>query len=145
MPAETDHAEARSLFERRSRRAGGLADALRFQLDACREDSGLTAIVVSDDLGFCVAHSGAGGEHEELAAQLPLLVAPARHGHDAGEDEPGLPTPAPVAGVTTFSIPGTTLHACALAAPDAGEPSIRAAVARGALARVVHAFSRLLA
>jgi len=146
MPAATDHADARPLFERRNRRAAALADALRFQLDACREDSGLAAIVVSDDLGFCVAHSGAGGEHDELAAQLPLLADPARHGHDVSAAELCPASPASAAVVTaTFSIPGTTLHACALTAPDTGEPTIRAAVARGALARVAYAFSRLLA
>ena len=144
MPAATDYVNAHPLFERRSRRAAGLGDALRFQLDACRQDSGLAAIVVSDDLGFCVAHSGAGGEHDELAAQLPLLANPARCGHGASAAEIAPASPAPVA-VTTFSIPGTTLHACALTAPDAGEPTIRAAVARGALARVAYAFSRLLA
>ena len=145
MPAVTDHVDAHPLFERRSRRAAGLADTLRLQLDACREESGLAAIVVSDDLGFCVAHSGAGGEHDELAAQLPLLADPARRRRHAGAGEPWPPPPAPVAAITTFSIPGTTLHACALVAPDVGEPTMRNAVARGALARMVQAFSRLLA
>ena len=144
MAGMTDH-DAHPLFERRSRRAAGLAYALRFQLDACREDSGLAAIVVSDELGFCVAHSGAGGEQDELAAQLPILVSAARRGHHAGEDELDPPATPPVAAVTTFSIPGTTLHACALATPDPGEPATRGAVATGALARVAQAFSRLLA
>jgi hypothetical protein len=144
MPAVTDHADAHTMFDRRSRRADGLADALRLQLDACRQDSGLAAIVVSDELGFCVAHSGAGGEHEELAAQLPILADLARRGPDASAAEPSAASPAPVAVVTTFSIPGTTrLHACALTEPE-GQPTIRAAVARGALARVANAFSRLL-
>src|SRR6185295_12056083 len=123
----------------------GLAYALRFQLDACREDSGLAAIVVSDELGFCVAHSGAGGEQDELAAQLPILVGAVGRGHQAGEAELGAPPAAPVAAIATFSIPGTTLHACALATPDHGEPATRGAVATGALARVAQAFSRLLA
>jgi hypothetical protein len=41
---------------------------------------GLDAIVVSDELGFCVAHSGGDGSHDELAARLPMLADPARAG-----------------------------------------------------------------
>ena len=63
--------------ERRHRRSGCLADALRLQLEACREDEGLAAIVVSDEHGFCVAHSGGDGSHDELAARLPMLADPA--------------------------------------------------------------------
>jgi hypothetical protein len=145
MAALIDRADARPPFERRRRRAAGLADALRFQLDACREDGGLDAIVVSDDLGFCVAHSGARGEHDELAAYLPMLAAPARGGHDAIDDaDLSLWSRAPVA-VTTFLVHGTTLHACALAGPGAGEPDTRSAVGRASLERVAQALSRLLA
>src|SRR5262245_66581365 len=64
--------------ERRHRRSGCLAEALRLQLEACREDEGLAAIVVSDELGFCVAHAGCGGSHDELAAWLPMLADPAQ-------------------------------------------------------------------
>jgi len=143
MPALPDRANARPTFERRLRRAAGLADALRFQLDACRADGGLDTIVVSDDLGFCVAHSGAGGEHDELAAHLPILADQARGGQDAALAEPHLWSSAPVA-VATFFIQGTMLHACALAGPGAGEPGTRSAVGRASLERVARAFSRLL-
>ena len=74
MAAEKDHAKAGRPLERRHRRSACLADALRLQLDACREDEGLAAIVVSDELGLCVAHSGGDGMHEELAARLPMLA-----------------------------------------------------------------------
>ena len=80
--------------ERRRRRSGRLADALRLQLEACREDEGLAAIVVSDDLGFCVAHSGGDGSHDELAAQLSMLANPAQRW--SPDDDCGLdvsPTP----------------------------------------------------
>ena len=122
--------------ERRHRRSGCLADALRLQLEACREDEGLAAIVVSDELGFCVAHSGGDGSHDELAAQLPMLANPAQHRYlDDGYGA--------ALAVTTFSIEGATLHACTVKEPDAatettagdGEP----------LARVASGFTRLLA
>ena len=86
--------------ERRRRRSGCLADALRLQLEACREDEGLAAIVVSDELGFCVAHAGGDGNHDELAAQLPMLADPQRRSFD--DEDSALP-PGDLA-VATFSI-----------------------------------------
>src|SRR6476620_3572760 len=76
--------------ERRRRRSGCLADALRLQLEACREDEGLAAIVVSDELGFRVAHSGGEGSPDELAARLPMLADPAQRRSpedDDGDDD----------------------------------------------------------
>jgi hypothetical protein len=129
-------------FERRQRRSGRLAEALQLQLEACREDEGLAAIVVSDELGFCVAHSGGDVDHDELAAHLPMLADPARRGAlDVGGGG-GL---GPNAGltVTTFSIAGDTLHACAVQEPDRATET----KADGAevLARVASGFTRLLA
>jgi len=99
--------------ERRHRRSGCLADALRLQLEACREDEGLAAIVVSDDLGFRVAHSGGDGSHDELAARLPMLADPAQRG-SLDDDDGGLQPPRAALAVTTFSIAGARLHACAV-------------------------------
>jgi len=127
--------------ERRSRRASCLADALRFQLDACREAQGLSAIVVSDELGFCVAHSGGQGEHAELAAQLPILVGPHAGTLHACDDADQRRRQALV--VTTFSAAGETLHACAV-----GWQPIDARTSAGThavLARVASGFSRMLA
>jgi hypothetical protein len=128
--------------ERRNRRSGCLADALRLQLEACREDEGLAAIVVSDELGFCVAHSGGDGSHEELAARLPMLADPAQH-LSLGDDDDGLQPRHAALAVTTFSIAGAKLHACAVKEPDAAT----ATNAGGAevLARVTSGFTRLLA
>jgi len=131
--------------ERRSRRTSCLAEALRFQLDACREQEGLTAIVVSDQLGFCVAHSGGTGEHAELAAQLPILVRPARHGlGTAGEAEEDPTDPRRSLVVASFSAAGETLHAGAVGwpRPEGGRSSESL---RTALARVASGFSRMLA
>jgi hypothetical protein len=125
-------------IERRHRRSGCLADALRLQLEACREDEGLTAIVVSDELGFCVAHTGGEGIHEELAARLPLLADPALH-RSLDDHNCGLPARRATLAVTTFSIAGARLHACAVKETDA------AAGGAEVLARVASGFTRLLA
>jgi hypothetical protein len=128
--------------ERRLRRSSCLADALRLQLEACRKDEGLAAIVVSDELGFCVAHSGCDGGHDELAAQLPILAVRAQR-RTLDEHDGGFHAPHAVLALTTFSIAGSKLHACALKEPDAATETR----ARGAevLARVASGFTRLLA
>jgi hypothetical protein len=143
MQAENDRSAEGLMFERRSRRTNCLADALRFQLDACREAEGLAAIVVSDDLGFCVAHSGGDDVHAELAARMPGLANPARAFNNPDSDEL-LQLPRSALVVTTFSIAGSTLHACAVAAPQAGGAG-DAATGLAVLDRVASGFSRLLA
>ena len=128
--------------ERRHRRSGCLADALRLQLEACREDEGLAAIVVSDELGFCVAHAGGDGSHDEIAARLPLLADPVQRrfvDEEDGEFDP----PRSALAVTTFSIAGATLHACVVKEPDAAKET--SADGAEVLARVASGFSRLLA
>ena len=126
---------------RRHRRSERLADALRLQLEACREDEGLAAIVVSDELGFCVAHSGGDGGHEELAAHLPMLADPTVAGSvDAGEA--GLLQPGSALTVATFSIGEARLHACAVTEPDSAPAADAGAEV---LARVAGGFARLLA
>ena len=127
--------------ERRHRRSGCLADALRLQLEACREDEGLAAIVVSDELGFCVAHSGGEGSHDELAARLPMLADPARR-RSLDDDDGELQPPRALMAVTTFSVDGTRLHACAVKPDTATETS---ADGGEVLARVASGFTRLLA
>ena len=130
------------LPERRHRRSGLLADALRLQLEACREAEGLASIVVSDELGFCVAHSGGDGNHDELAALLPMLADPAQHGALDDEDD-ALAAPHGAMAISTFSIAGGKLHACAVkesddaTEADEGDTEV--------LARVASGFTRLLA
>jgi hypothetical protein len=129
------------LSERRNRRSGRLADALRLQLETCREAEGLAAIVVSDEFGFCVAHAGGDGSHDQLAAHLPMLADPQQRQYLSDDEAALLPAPGSLT-VTTFPIPGGRLHACAVAAPkDALASSAGAAV----LARVASGFTRLLA
>ena len=131
------------MSERRRRRNGRLADALRLQLEACREDEGLAAIVVADELGFCVAHSGGDGNHDELAARLPMLADPAQRwpvdDDDAGELQP----PRAALSVATFSIEGARLHACVV--KETATATESSAGGDEALARVASGFTRLLA
>ena len=136
MASRNERVQEGRSFERRRRRSAYLADALRLQLEACREEEGLAAIVVSDELGFCVAHSGGDGSHDELAAQLPMLADPARR-------SPGLQPPRTALAVTTFSIAGARLHACAVKEPDAATET--SAGSAEVLARVASGFTRLLA
>jgi hypothetical protein len=139
MRAVKDRPAEGPSFERRSRRTDCLADALRFQLDACREAEGLDAIVVSDELGFCVAHSGGDGAHAELAAQLPIWAAPAAQLADADDDEPRQAARRPLV-ISTFAAAGTTLHACAVGTPSApGDDGV------DVLERVASGFTRMLA
>jgi hypothetical protein len=130
------------LSERRTRRSGCLADALRLQLEACREAEGLAAIVVSDDLGFCVAHAGGDGSHDELAARLPMLADPAQRRY-LDDDDGGLQSPRATLATTTFSIDGARLHACAVKERDASTET--SAGDADVLARVASGFTRLLA
>jgi hypothetical protein len=131
------------MSERRYRRSGCLADALRLQLETCREEEGLAAIVVSDELGFCVAHAGGDGSHDELAARLPMLADPAQR-RALDDDDGELQPPAAALAVATFSIAGARLHACAVKAPDAATEASAAGDAE-VLARVASGFTRLLA
>jgi hypothetical protein len=142
MASGNERVKEGRLSERRNRRSGCLADALRLQLEACREDEGLAAIVVSDELGFCVAHSGGDGSHDELAARLPMLADPAQ-GWPLHDDDEGLWPARAALAVTTFSIAGTRLHACAVKEPDAATET--SAGGAEVLARVASGFTRLLA
>jgi hypothetical protein len=141
MASGDERVKAGRPSERRNRRSGRLADALRLQLESCREQEGVAAIVVSDEHGFCVAHAGGDGNHEELAARLPMLADPAQHRafDDDGEFQPRRAALA----VMTFSIGGARLHACVVKKPDAGAEANDGGAE--VLARVVGGFSRLLA
>jgi len=59
--------------ERRSHRSDEIFQALGLQLQACWEDAGLHAILLSDDDGLCLAFAGPRETCDELAARLPIL------------------------------------------------------------------------
>jgi hypothetical protein len=60
--------------ERRQRRSSDPLRALRLQLDACRVDAAIDAMVISDESGLCLAASGSFHTCGEVAAQLPLVA-----------------------------------------------------------------------
>jgi hypothetical protein len=145
MASRKERVNEGRLSERRNRRSGCLADALRLQLETCREQEGLAAIVVADELGFCVAHAGGDGSHDELAAQLPMLADPAQRRALDDEDDGELRPPRASLAVTTFSIEGGRLHACAVMEPDDDDDDETSESSAEVLARVASGFTRLLA
>ena len=65
--------------DRRRRRANDVALALRYQLDACRGESAMEALVVADEDGLCLAASGPLETCHEVAAVLPFLGRRRKH------------------------------------------------------------------
>ncbi|ACY15701.1 hypothetical protein [Haliangium ochraceum] len=60
-------------LERRRRRSSDTSEALALQLEACRRDAGLDAMILADDHGLCIATSGDELICAELAARLSVL------------------------------------------------------------------------
>jgi len=76
MSTKTVTKKARSsseAIERRSRRTSDVMEALHYQLDACRLDADLDAVVVADEHGMCLASSGSPRTCLEIAARLPII------------------------------------------------------------------------
>lgn len=94
--------------ERRSNRSSNTSKALLFQLQACREDSSLEAIVLSDEDGLCLAAAGDRDTCDEIAANLPFV------GSKAPDFEGVLfsPSKAWKVGVRRFEVMGTELYLC---------------------------------
>jgi hypothetical protein len=61
--------------ERRHRRSTEVTQALRYQLEACREAGALEAVLIADDSGLCMAFAGPREVCDEVAAELPILAA----------------------------------------------------------------------
>jgi hypothetical protein len=96
--------------ERRNRRTTDVLEALNFQMDACREDAELAAMLVADEYGLCLASSGLAHTCYEIAARLPILA------RKAGDFEGvllGASGGVPVA-VKRIQVDGTELIACAV-------------------------------
>lgn len=126
--------EATRRIDRRRNRSSNLGQALRLQLEACRAEASLEAIVVADDLGICVAAASEDGEGQldEIAAWLPLSQR-------AGLDRVRTPSPAGLAApnaLRRFVIGSSALFACALG----GQMDTRAA----SLLRAEAGFRRIL-
>src|SRR5262245_54437619 len=109
---------------RRVRRSDDVLTALTYQLEACRKEAKLEAIVVSDASGLCVASTGKQETCEEVAARLPII---GRNAPDFGgillSGAKGLKMV-----VRTFTVEGAPLYACAIGKPHA---RIERSLARG--------------
>ena len=94
--------------ERRTRRSRNTSEALLLQLEACRTDSNLEAIVLSDEDGLCLAAAGDQDTCDEIAANLPFV------GSKAPEFEGVLfaPSKAWKVGVKRFEVLGSELYLC---------------------------------
>ena len=105
--------------ERRHRRTVDVLEALHFQLDACRDDADLSAMVVADEHGLCLASSGLMHTCYEIAARLPILA------RKAGDFEGvllGASGGVPVA-VKRIQVDGSELIACAVGGNQARHSS----------------------
>jgi hypothetical protein len=99
-----------TMSDRRRRRTEDVMEALHMQLDACRADAELTAMIVADEHGMCLAASGEVMTCSEIAARLPML------GRKAGDFDGvllGAKGGVPVA-MKRIRIDGAELFACAL-------------------------------
>lgn len=67
-----------SATERRRRRSNDPSQAIRHQLDACRQKAGLDAMILADRDGLCIAFSGPAMACEEFAARVSILSMPHR-------------------------------------------------------------------
>ncbi|MSP15130.1 MAG: hypothetical protein EXR73_00725 [Myxococcales bacterium] len=108
-----------SRTERRGRRSTDVLVALRYQLETCREEAELLALVISDEHGICLASAGAADTCEEMAARLPMLARRGEHTSNMPLGFEG--SELPVA-LRRFEHEGSPLYVCAVgdAADQAG-------------------------
>jgi hypothetical protein len=64
----------RKILNRRTRRSVNVTRALTLQLDAAAERAAFDTLVLGDELGMVMAHSGKASIGEQLAALSPLLA-----------------------------------------------------------------------
>lgn len=121
-------------IERRHRRSRNTTKALYYQLDACRADANLEAVVLSDEDGLCLASAGDRETCDEIAANLPFV------GSKAPDFEGVLfsPRKAWKVGVRRFEVLGTELYLCV--AGGRGESrTTQLARSMGGIARILQA------
>ena len=101
--------------ERRVRRSDVTDKAMAYQLEACVERAGLTAMVVSDDQGLLVAASPWERQRSEtVAAMLPLVA----RGHDAASGLLDEGANKEQVLVSSFDADGVELYICAVGGFD---------------------------
>lgn len=106
--------------ERRRVRSPYTALALRHQLDACRRDGGMEAMVIADADGLPLACSGDRDTCDELAARLALRVR--------GASAPGLRVVAGGENLVSFAVAG---HHLVLGAAGGTEGARQVQLSRG--------------
>jgi hypothetical protein len=62
-----------SATERRQKRSSDPSQAIRHQLEVCRQKAGLDALILADRDGLCIAFSGPATACEEFAARVSLV------------------------------------------------------------------------
>jgi hypothetical protein len=100
--------------ERRRRRSADATVALRYQLEACRAEGKLDAILLADEDGLCLAYAGSTESAGEVAAQAPIFGRKTERfrgvllSHAGGTEIV----------VKRFDVGGTTMFACAVGRAD---------------------------
>ena len=70
-----------SANERRRRRSNEPSQAIRHQLESCRQKAGLDALILADRDGLCIAFSGPAMACEEFAARVSRVSNPHLDAH----------------------------------------------------------------
>ena len=96
--------------ERRQRRSDDPIEAMHLQLDACRRDARVEAMVIFDEQGISLAASGSVATCDEVAATLPLVG----RGLDYFEGEVCSPAGAWDLAMRRFCVDGGSLFVCAV-------------------------------
>jgi hypothetical protein len=96
--------------ERRRRRSDDPLEAMRLQLDACRRDARVDAMVIFDEQGLSLAASGSFHTCDEVAATLPLIG----RNLDYFEGEVSSPEGAWDLAMRRFCVDGGSLFVCAV-------------------------------
>lgn len=100
--------------ERRRNRSEDATVALQYQLEACRAEGNLEAIVLADEDGLCVAHAGAADTAGEIAARLPMVGRKAERFRGVLLDADR----AIEVVLKRFTLGAATLYACAIGRAD---------------------------
>lgn len=97
-------------MDRRQHRSDDPLEAMRLQLDACRRDTRVDAMVIFDEQGLSLAASGSYHTCDEVAATLPLIG----RSLDYFEGELSSPEGAWDLAMRRFRVDGGSLFVCAV-------------------------------
>jgi hypothetical protein len=114
--------------ERRRRRTADTLLALRYQLEVCRSDGALQALMISDEDGLPMVQVGAADALGEIAANLPIL----ERRSNAFEGVVLSPRGAPEITVRKFHVDDGHLFVCAVGGRRHSAATLVARTIRGA-------------